>query len=107
MEFIDNKLYKEIEKYCKLNNIEDVHQEINQILQIGFNIVRFGVSPFQRGVPSEQLEQVEKNGTEVPPKKVRKAKIPKKKDEDGTEVEKKENVITEIPKKKVRIIKNK
>jgi hypothetical protein len=42
---IDESLYKEIEKYCKLNEIQDVDGEINSMLRIGFNVSRYGTSP--------------------------------------------------------------
>ena len=98
---INDKLYKEIEQFCKLNNIDDVEQEINTILQIGFNVIRFGVSPFQQTVNIPQEEEV-KEEAKVPKKRGRKPK--------QTIVEEKQEVDikTEEPQKvKVRIIKNK
>ena len=43
---INDKLYQEIKEYCELNNIEDIDKEINRLLRIGFNIEKYGVSPF-------------------------------------------------------------
>lgn len=42
---IDDKIYNNIEQYCKLNNL-DIKAEINKILLIGFNITKYGVKPF-------------------------------------------------------------
>ena len=102
MNLISNKLYKEIEQYCILNKIEDIPKEINNILQVGFNVVRFGMSPFQRPKDQEVLEA--KEGVESQKKRGRKPKV--------VEIEKEniiieDKVVMEQPKKKVRIIKNK
>lgn len=107
---INNKLLKEIEEYCKYNNIDNIELEINRILRIGFNIIRFGVSPFK---PYEE-ESKEKIEEEKPiKKKVGRPKKEKNYEVDISKIEvKQENVIVEEPivnevKKKVRIIKNK
>lgn len=39
------KIKQEIENYCKLNGINDVESIINECLRIGFNIMKYGVSP--------------------------------------------------------------
>lgn len=40
------KLYSEIMEYCELNNIKNVDKFVNDCLLSGFNIVRYGNSPF-------------------------------------------------------------
>lgn len=88
---IDNKLYKEIEEYCNINNISDVKKEINKILKIGFNVVKYGVSPFSFINEKKLTEYVKEN--------------PLKENDDIKE----EPVIETVekqPKKKIRIVKN-
>lgn len=65
---LDNKLLKDIEKYCILNKIEDINKEINNILQIGFNIVRFGTNPFEKKQMEKELtlvQTVQESNTET------------------------------------------
>lgn len=99
---IKEKIFNEIKEYCKYNNIDDVEKEINKILLIGFNVVRYGVSPFKKYEENEQ--NIEREVI---------------KDKTLTNKEKKIDTLTEINndvieskkesevKKKVRIIKNK
>ena len=42
---ISNKLQKEIEAYCKLNEIEDVDGLINKMLKQGFTVEKYGELP--------------------------------------------------------------
>lgn len=97
---INKKLLKDITQYCNLNEIENIEEEINKYIQIGFNVIRFGTAPFQ-----EYQEEVV----------IKKQKIVKNKKEEIIS-EKIENIKEEIlqeseeeikPKKKIRIIKNK
>lgn len=97
---INKKLLKDITQYCEYNNIENINEEINKFLQIGFNVVRYGTAPFQEYV-------------EEKPKKPKTTKI-KKEDTISEKIEIKEEtnissvLPTEEPKKtKIRIIKNK
>ena len=79
---INDKLYQEIKEYCELNNIEDIDKEINRLLRIGFNIEKYGVSPFSFVQPEKMKEYIDENPI-------------------------KENIKKEeTPKKKIRIIKN-
>jgi hypothetical protein len=80
---INNKLYQEIKEYCELNNIEDINKEINRLLRIGFNIEKYGVSPFSFVQTEKMKEYIDKNPI-------------------------KENIKKEeeTPKKRIRIIKN-
>lgn len=58
---INNKLLKEIEEYCLINNISDVNKEINRILKIGFNIVKYGNTPFGSFNVNEKPKEVNEN----------------------------------------------
>ena len=80
---INNKLLEEIKEYCELNNIEDIDKEINRLLRIGFNIEKYGVSPFSFVQTEKMKEYIDENPI-------------------------KENInkVEETPKKKIRIIKN-
>lgn len=92
---IKEKLYNDILNYCKINNIEDIDTEINNILQIGFNVVRFGMTPFNN-VPIMVSES---------PKEV--VKRSRKKKEEIVKPTIIEDVIVENkPQKKTKIIKN-
>lgn len=92
---IKEKLYNDILNYCKINNIEDIDTEINNILQIGFNVVRFGMTPFNN-VPIMVSES---------PKEV--VKRTRKKKEELVKPTIIEDVIVENkPQKKTKIIKN-
>ena len=97
---INKKLLNDITQYCNLNEIENIEEEINKYIQIGFNVIRFGTAPFQ-----EYQEEVV----------IKKQKIVKNKKEEISS-EKTEDIKEEIlqeseeeikPKKKIRIIKNK
>ena len=96
---INNKLYNDIKSYCEINNINDIESEVNNMLQIGFNIIRYGISPF----PPKDTKVEEK------PKKGRK---PKPKIEEpiiNNTINKIEQITVEEPQnviKKTRIIKN-
>lgn len=82
---INEKLLKEITEYCNINNIKDIESKINEFLRIGFNIEKYGNSPFYETFP----------------------KIAETKEIKKEEINKKVNdVKEEKPKKKVRIIKN-
>ena len=79
---INNKLMEEIKQYCELNNIEDLNKEINRLLRIGFNIEKYGTSPFSFVQHEKIKEYIDENPI-------------------------KENIKKEeTPKKKIRIIKN-
>ena len=59
-DMINNKLLKEIEEYCLINNISDINKEINRILRIGFNIVKYGDTPFTSFSVEEKPKIIEK-----------------------------------------------
>lgn len=84
---INKKLLQEIEKYCELNGFVDIEKKINEMLRIGFNIERYGDSPFyERKLEKEEVFEEKKENI------IEKEIIEVKKDK---------------PKRKVRIIKNK
>ena len=93
---IDEKLLKEIEQYCSSNDIADIEKEVNKILRIGFNVIRFGVSPFSKPT---SIEVKQEEPIKAPKKRVKKEVVEIPTVEEKTEEEK--------PKKKVRIIKSK
>ena len=39
---VDDKLLKEIEKYCEVNGVNDIKSLINKMLKRGFTIEKFG-----------------------------------------------------------------
>lgn len=41
------KLYDEIKDFCSLNNIKNVNKEISYMLEKGFNLTKYGNSPFK------------------------------------------------------------
>lgn len=92
---IKEKLYNDILNYCKINNIEDIDSEINNILQIGFNVVRFGMTPFNNAqiIVSEPSKEVVKRGR-------------KKKEEIVKPTIVEEVIVENKPQKKTKIIKN-
>ncbi len=59
---INEKLLKEINSYCKLNNIEDVDSLINKMLKVGFDIEKFGpnLSLNKPKVKKEEIKVVPK-----------------------------------------------
>lgn len=97
---INKKLLKDITQYCNLNEIENIEEEINKYIQIGFNVIRFGTAPFQE----YQEEVVIKKQKTV---KNKKEEISSEKIEDIKEEILQESEEEIKPKKKIRIIKNK
>lgn len=84
---INNKLLEEIKQYCELNNIENIEKEVNRLLRIGFNIEKYGTSPFNINYNT--------NVKEI------------KKEQEIVEEIKHEEVLSEDKhKKRIRIIKN-
>lgn len=89
---INERLLKEITEYCNINNIKDIKSKINELLRIGFNIEKYGDSPFyERPTRIDETKEIGKGAEEI----------------RKEEIEKTENdVKEEKPKKRVRIIKN-
>ena len=90
---IDDYLYNDIVKYCELNN-KDLNEEINNMLKIGFSIVKYGNSPFQK------MKEQMKNESVKPLEQEKVLEEPEKNEETVTQ-------IADKPKKTIRIIKNK
>lgn len=90
---IDDYLYNDIVKYCELNN-KDLNTEINNMLKIGFSIVKYGNSPFQK------MKEQMKNESAKDSKLEKAIEGQEKNEETSTK-------IVEKPKKTIRIIKNK
>lgn len=90
---IDDYLYNDIVKYCELNN-KDLNTEINNMLKIGFSIVKYGNSPFQK------MKEQMKNESFKPSEQENVLEEPEKNEETVTQ-------IVDKPKKTIRIIKNK
>lgn len=115
---INNNLLNNIKNYCKINNIEDINSVINGCLEKGFNILRFGNSPFERmqmekNTISSVTYNSEKQELEITTKRKEKVDV---KVSDLIDVAKKEATVDEETKteekpkrkytKKVRIIKH-
>lgn len=88
------KLEKEFIGFCELNNIEDIQKEALNVFNTGFNVTRFGTTPFKNKESTVKPDTKKTKTT----KKIEKVKV-----------ESVEPVATEpeVPKKtkKVRIIK--
>lgn len=56
---IKEKLLKEIEAYCKLNEIDDVEMLVNKMLLQGFTIKKFGLVPPGFKEPVEAVVKTE------------------------------------------------
>jgi len=52
---MDNKLKKEFEEYCKLNEIEEVDFFISKCTKDGLLLDKYGVAPF---LPKSQIQEV-------------------------------------------------
>lgn len=68
------QLEKEIKEYCQLNNINDVAGFITQCMLMGFNTVKYGVSP-QDNVKRENNEVDTKSTNKVKKEKTKKEPI--------------------------------
>lgn len=55
---INSDLVKQIDEYCKLNNITDINKYINQLLRDGFNVAKYGSGPFT-SQPQEKIVEKE------------------------------------------------
>lgn len=91
---IEEKLYKEFLDYCSLNEIQNVDDEFIKMFIIGFNISKYGISPFKKG------EFTNETKLEIPKKEI----AEKETIENVTPIKVNEEV---KPQKRVRIIKNK
>ena len=75
------QLEKEIKEYCQLNNINDVAGFITQCMLMGFNTVKYGVSPKDNikrennEVDTKSTNKVKKEKTKKEPIKISKRTI--------------------------------
>jgi hypothetical protein len=76
------KLKEEIEKYCELNNIEDIDKFVENMVQQGFNVEKYGMGPIEnfepkvveKEVPVEKIVEVIK---EIPVEKIVEVEVEK------------------------------
>jgi hypothetical protein len=68
----ENKLFEEIDEYCKLNDILDIETFKLKCMQVGFNIEKYGVSP-KDNVNKEHQQETKKE-----PQKKEETKVVKK-----------------------------
>ncbi len=54
---IPKKLYDEIKEYCSYNNIKGVNHHIVHLIELGFNFIRYGASPFDNQTPQFVKEE--------------------------------------------------
>jgi len=60
---VPKKIKDEVLEYCKLNNISDIETFMLKALQQGFNIEKYGITPFKIG--GKELEVIEKEVIKV------------------------------------------
>lgn len=79
---IDDKLFNEFVQFCEINGKEDINSEFIKMFMVGFNIAKYGISPFKKKpVPMEDMtppkeEKIEVVKTEVnKPAKKREPKV--------------------------------
>jgi hypothetical protein len=83
---MNKKLNNDIKKYCELNNIDDVKKFIDNILQQGFNVEKYGMGPIEGSVT--EVEVIKEVIKEIPVEVIK-------------EVEKVVEVIKEVPVEKI------
>lgn len=98
---IPNKLHKEIKEFCDINSF-DLNSKIIEFLVQGFNIAKYGISPFKK-----QDVLIE----EKPPEENKRTKKPKVVEKEEINQQKQENIQENIEVKptrnrKVKIIKS-
>lgn len=79
---ITEKLHKDIERYCQLNDIDDIGGFCIKMLVQGFNIEKYGVSPFIKQIKPIEVKEDKKprksskveNNIELPIEEVEKPK---------------------------------
>lgn len=81
---LDKKLVSEVEIFCKENGIDDFWSVINKYIRDGFNVDKYGISPFDNHEKKENTITVqdvkenkeEKNNTIIPTKEpIKKKKV--------------------------------
>jgi hypothetical protein len=72
---IKDKLFKDIEQYCKTNNIEDIDKFINKILNQGFAGEKYGsLEPKEKNIKKEIIPIKEESVIKIDKKKSSKEK---------------------------------
>lgn len=61
---ISDKLYKDIEIFCVLNSY-DVNLKIIEFIMQGFNIAKYGLSPFSKPPKDFQKDEIKKDELEL------------------------------------------
>lgn len=84
---IPTKVMKEFETFCSCNGIEDVEKEFLAVFTLGFNVRKYGVTPFK------SLEPLKTKDTIAQPNITNKKNNTQEKQQE------------EKPKKRVKIIK--
>ena len=54
---IPKKLYDEIKEYCSYNDIKGVNHHIVYLIELGFNFMRYGASPFNNQIPQFDIKE--------------------------------------------------
>lgn len=62
---ITDKLYKDIEKYCSYNEIDDINAFCNKMLLQGFTIEKHGMTPFEDKKQEIKVEKIKKDIVEI------------------------------------------
>lgn len=63
---IDDKLFNEFIRFCEINGKEDINSEFINMFTVGFNIAKYGISPFKKKpVPVEDITPPKENETET------------------------------------------
>lgn len=62
---ISDKLYKDLFEFCKLNQLQDLDRFIIDMIIKGFNITKYGVSPFKENKFQFKKEEISKQKDSV------------------------------------------
>jgi len=62
---VDNRILKEIEEYCELNDL-DVTETLNEAIRGGFTIIKFGTAPYSSKQKENTVEIIKEVIKEVP-----------------------------------------
>jgi len=67
---VPKKLKDEIKLFCDLNKIKDIDKFIVSVIQIGFNIEKYGNAPWRQEIEVEKIVDIEKEVIKEIEKKV-------------------------------------
>ena len=76
---LPDKVYKNINLICKENQFTDINSVLLKIIEIGFNVMKYGTTPFKydnmKTLSKEQIKdeikEIQVEQQEIKPKKVR------------------------------------